>query len=486
MQKYIIGIDQSTQGTKAVLVDALGRIVDRIDTPHRQIISEEGYVSHDPEEIYQNTLKIVREVLEKNQVQEEELVACGISNQRETTVPFHTDGSAAGNAVVWQCSRAKEIVARMTEEDPSFADRVFEKTGLILSPFFPAPKIKWLLENQVQGDPDVRFGTIDTWLVYRLTEGRSYKTDYSNASRTQLLNLTTLDWDEDLLKAFGIRKDQMPEIVDSNADFGTTTFGGLLKNPLPIYCAMGDSHASLFALGCHENGMTKASYGTGSSIMMNIGSDLKWSSCGLVTSIAWARDGKVSYAFEGNINYSAAVISWLKNDVQLISSPAEVEPAARAANPEDTTILVPAFTGLGAPRWANDAKATFTGMTRTTGRNEIIKAALESIVYQVTDVLSAMEQDSGLKISRVRVDGGASKNGYLMQFQSDLADTVVSRPDMEEFSALGVAYMAGLKAGLLDESVFSLADSTEFVPQMSAEKRAEKKAMWADAIRRTL
>ena len=484
--KYIIGIDQSTQGTKAVLVDEKGYIVDRKDIPHRQIISEEGYVSHDPEEIYQNTLKIVREVLTANQVQEEDLVCCGISNQRETTVPFHSDGSAAGNAIVWQCSRAKDIVADMTEADPSFADRVFEKTGLILSPFFPAPKIKWLLENQVQGDPDVRFGTIDTWLVYRLTEGKSYKTDYSNASRTQLLNLTTLDWDEDLLNAFGIRRDQLPEIVDSNADFGTTTFDGFLKKPLPIYCAMGDSHASLFALGCHENGMTKASYGTGSSIMMNIGPDLKWSRNGLVTSIAWGIDGVVSYAFEGNINYSAAVISWLKNDVQLISSTAEVEPAARAANPEDTTILVPAFTGLGAPYWANDVKATFTGMTRTTGRNEIIKATLESIVYQVTGILSAMEQDSGLKIGQIRVDGGASKNGYLMQFQSDLADTVVSRPDMEEFSALGVAYMAGLKAGLLNEEVFSLAESTVFTPQMSAEKRAEKKAMWADAIRRTL
>ena len=486
MQKYIIGIDQSTQGTKAVLVDDLGRIVDRIDTPHRQIISEEGYVSHDPEEIYQNTLKIVREVIEKNQVKEEDLVACGISNQRETTVPFHTDGSAAGNAVVWQCSRAKDIVARMTAEDPSFPDLVLERTGVPLSPFFPAPKMRWLLENEVKGDPDVRFGTIDTWLVYRLTEGKSYKTDFSNASRTQLLNLTTLTWDEDLLERFGIRRGQLPEIVDSNADFGSTTFGGFLKNPLPIYCAMGDSHASLFALGCHQNGKTKASYGTGSSIMMNIGPEQKRSTCGLATSIAWAKDGVVSYALEGNINYSAAVISWLKNDLQMIQSPAEVEPAARAANPEDTTILVPAFTGLGAPHWANDAKGTFTGMTRTTGRNEILKATLESIVYQVTDVLSAMEQDSGIKIEEIRVDGGASKNGYLMQFQSDLADTKVSRPDMEEFSALGVSYMAGLKAGLLDESVFSKADATVFTPQMSPEKRAQKKAQWQDALRRTL
>lgn len=484
--KYIIGIDQSTQGTKAVLVDENGRIAARLDKPHRQIISDEGFVSHDPEEIYQNTLEIVRRIIEENQVAEEDLVACGISNQRETTVPFHKDGTAAGNAVVWQCSRAKDIITRMTEEDPALPELVQKKTGLPLSPFFPAPKIRWLLENQVQQDPDVRFGTIDTWLVYRLTEGRSFMTDYSNASRTMLLNLTTLTWDDELLDRFGIRRDQLPEIVDSNADFGTTTFGGYLKKPLPIYCAMGDSHASLFALGCHKNGMTKASYGTGSSIMMNIGSELKESTCGLATSIAWSRDGVVSYALEGNINYSAAVISWLKNDLQMISSPAEVEPAARAAHPEDTTVLVPAFTGLGAPHWVNDVKATFTGMTRTTGRNEIIKAALESIVFQVTDVLSAMEQDSGLKIGQIRVDGGASKNGYLMQFQSDLADTKVSRPDMEEFSALGVSYMAGLKAGLLDEGVFDLAESTVFTPQMSPEKRAQKKAMWQDALRRTL
>ena len=486
MAKYIIGIDQSTQGTKVILVDESGRIADRVDTPHRQIISGEGYVSHDPEEIFRNTLKLVREILERNRVSEEDLAACGISNQRETTVPFHTDGTAAGLAIVWQCSRAKEITARMAKEDPGFAALVQDRTGIPLSPFFPAAKIKWLLENDVKGDPDVRFGTVDTWLVYRLTEGKSYMTDYSNASRTQLLNLTTLDWDEDLLKGFGIRREQLPEIADSNADFGSTTFGGLLERPLPIYCVLGDSHASLFALGCHESGMTKATYGTGSSIMMNIGPERKRSRNGLVTSIAWGMDGVVSYAFEGNINYSAAVISWLKNDLHLISSPAETEPAARAANPEDTTILVPAFTGLGAPYWASDARAILTGMSRTTGRNEIIKAALESIVYQVTGILDAMEQDSGLKIGRIRVDGGASKNDYLMQFQSDLAETAVSRPELEEFSALGAAYMAGMKAGLLDDSVFRQAASTEFTPQMSPAKRAEKKALWEDAVRRTL
>ncbi len=217
--KYIIGIDQSTQGTKAVLVDETGRIKARLDKAHRQIISEEGFVSHDPEEIYQNTLEIVGRILEENQIAEEDLVACGISNQRETTVPFHKDGSAAGLAVVWQCSRAKDIVARMTEEDPSFGALVQEKTGLPLSPFFPAPKICWLLEHGLKNDPDVCFGTIDTWLVYRLTEGRSYKTDYSNASRTMLLNLTTLTWDEELLGRFGIHRDQLPEIVDSDSDF---------------------------------------------------------------------------------------------------------------------------------------------------------------------------------------------------------------------------------------------------------------------------
>lgn len=492
MNQYIIGIDQSTQGTKAVLVDQSGRILLRKDRPHRQIISELGWVSHDPEEIYQNTLTIVRELIAETGVQEEALFGVGISNQRETTVAFHEDGKPVTDAIVWQCSRAKDIVAKMAEENPGFAETVEEKTGIPFSPFFPAAKIRWLIENCLADEAgavdlsSVRFGTMDSYLVYRLTEGRSYKTDYSNASRYELMNIRTLHWDEELLSSFGIPKASLPEICDSNASFGETTFGGLLKKPLPILSVMGDSHAALYAQGCHKKGMVKTTYGTGSSIMMNIGTEFKRSSCGLATSVAYAADGEINYGLEGNINYTGAVISWLRDQVQLITSPAEVEPLARLANPDDTTVLVPAFTGLSAPHWANDAKATITGMTRTTGRNELCKAALESIAFQITDILSAMETDAGLQIGEIRVDGGPTRNAYLMQFQADLSECTVSVPEMEEFSALGVSFMAGEKAGIMDGSVFEKCTRKLYRPQMTEGKRQEKKALWADAIRRTL
>ncbi len=491
MSGYIIGIDQSTQGTKACLVDQDGRIVKRCDRAHKQIISDLGWVSHDPEEIYRNTLAIVRELIESTGVKEAELFGVGISNQRETTAVFRKDGSPAAPAIVWQCSRAKDIVAKMSEEIPGLADTVEEKTGIPFSPFFPAAKIRWFLENLPKEMPepelsDLLFGTMDTYLLYRLTEGKSFKTDYSNASRTELMNIHTLSWDDELLSVFGIRKAALPEICDSNAYFGETTFGGFLKNPLPILSMMGDSHAALYAQGCHKRGMVKTTYGTGSSIMMNIGPGFQRSSCGLATSVAYAADGQVNYGLEGNINYTGAVISWLRDQMQLITSPADVEPLARLANPEDTTILVPAFTGLSAPHWANDARATITGMTRTTGKNELCKAALESIAYQITDILSAMEKDSGIRITELRVDGGPTRNAYLMQFQADLADCAVSVPDMEEFSALGVSFMAGKKAGIMDESVFSNCKRIIYQPEMTEEKRKEKKALWEEAIRRTL
>ena len=486
MSKFIIGIDQSTQGTKAVLVDQDGRILLRKDRPHRQIINDAGWVSHDPEEIYQNTLAVVRELLESSGVSYEDLSGVGISNQRETTVAFRKDGTPAALAIVWQCSRAKDIVARISAEDPGFSAIVEEKTGIPFSPYFPAAKIRWLLENEVRNPEDVLFGTIDTWLLYRLTGGKSYKTDYSNASRTELMNIHTLSWDPELLSAFGVPAKSLPEICDSNAHFGETDFDGLLPKPLPILSMMGDSHAALYAQGCHRRGMVKTTYGTGSSIMMNIGPEFQRSSCGLATSVAYAADGQVNYGLEGNINYTGAVISWLRDQMKLIESPKDVEPLACEANPDDTTVLVPAFTGLSAPYWANEARATITGMTRTTGKNELCKAALESIAYQITDILSAMEKDSGIKIPELRVDGGPTRNAYLMQFQADLADCGVSVPDMEEFSALGVAFMAGQKAGIMDESVFTNCERKLYQPQMSEEKRAEKKALWADAIRRTL
>ena len=484
MNNYVIGIDQSTQGTKAILVDSEGRILARTDRSHRQIVSPEGYVSHDLEEIYKNTLAAVRELLLNNRVSEEAITAVGISNQRETTTAFRPDGSPIGNAIVWQCARATEIVNRMTAEDPAFAEFVYDRTGLPLSPYFSAAKMRWLLENQIGSEEDYRFGTIDTYLVYRLTEGAVYRTDYSNASRTQLLNLHTLSWDDELLSRFGIKREALPEIGMSDGGFGETTFGGFLKKPVPILSVMGDSHAALFAQGCHQKGMVKTTYGTGSSIMMNIGPKYQKSAYGLATSLAWGREGEVDYVLEGNINYAAAVITWLKNDLHLIESAREVEAAAFAANPEDRCVLVPAFTGLSAPHWDNDARAIITGMSRTTGRNEIIRAAEESIGFQITDVLLAMEKDSGIKIEELRVDGGPTRDKYLMQFQSDLADAKVCVPNAEEFSALGVSYMAGIRAGMMRDTVFSGTKRTVYEPKMSDEKRAEKFALWNQALQK--
>ena len=487
--QYILGIDQSTQGTKAVLVDEEGRLAGRADRKHRQLVNDLGWVSHDPEEIYQNTLLAVKDVLERSRTAKEDVLAIGISNQRETTVLWGRNGKPMGNAVVWQCSRAGEIVKRLQGQ----AERVREKTGLPLSPYFPAAKMAWLLENQLPpaarkgkhsaGRPDFLLGTMDSWLIYLLTEGEAFKTDYSNASRTQLFNLHTLTWDEELCELFGIPRSALPEVCDSDHVFGATTLEGYFPKPVPILGAMGDSHAALFAQGCHRAGMIKATYGTGSSVMMNIGPAFRKSVCGLATSLAWGIDGRVEYVLEGNVNYTGAVITWLKEDVGLLSSLEELEPLLERASSEDRTILVPAFSGLSAPYWDDQARAVFCGMGRTTGRAELMKAAVESIAYQITDVIKSMERDSGIPVWELNVDGGPTRNTYLMQFQSDMAGVAVRVPEAEEFSALGAAYMAGLKAGLYqEEGLFRRQARKDYEPQMTERVRREKYQRWQQAV----
>lgn len=478
---YIIGIDQSTQGTKAVLVDENGQIAGRADASHRQLVNEKGWVSHDPEEIYQNTVQAVKAVMEQKHIKKDEILAFGISNQRETTVVWKKDGTPIGNAIVWQCARATEITERFADK----AEWIQEKTGLPLSPYFPAAKMTWLIEHQIpkEEQQDFLLGTMDSWLLYKLTRGQVHKTDYSNASRTQLFNLHTLTWDEELCRLFGVPVKALPQVCDSNSSFGVTTLEGYFERPVPVYAVMGDSHASLFAQGCHEKGMTKATYGTGSSIMMNVGEQFQKSSCGLATSLAWGIDGRVSYVLEGNINYTGAVISWLKDEVGLIASTDELEPALAGANQEDATILVPAFTGLSAPYWDDAARALLYGMSRTTGRSEIIKAAVESIAFQITDIVKSMEKDSGISIRELNVDGGPTRNKYLMQFQSDLANVQVSVPQMEEFSALGAAYLAGIRAGIYKkEFLFEKRERTVYTSRMSEEVRKQKYRQWQQAV----
>lgn len=486
MSKYIISVDQSTQGTKALLFDERGALLHRADLPHAQIVNEQGWVSHDGEEIYRNTLQVIKNLVGKSGIDRSEVVALGISNQRETSLIWDRDtGKPLAHAVVWQCARAMELCER--ESIRSHAVDVFRKTGIKLSPYFPAAKIAWLLEN-VEGVSDHAFchGTVDSYLVYRLTEGKSYKTDYSNASRTQLFNIFELKWDEEICHWFGIDPANLPEVVDSNSCFGYTDCGGFFDTPIPIHTVMGDSHAALFGQNCRKVGMTKATYGTGSSIMMNIGAKPVLSRHGVVTSLAWGMDGKVEYVLEGNLNYTGAVITWLKDDMELISHAGETQLLAEQACKEDTLYLVPAFTGLGAPYWNSHAKASIVGMDRTTRRRELVRAALECIAYQIADVIFAMEEDSGLPIEALRVDGGPTRNQYLMQFQSDILQAPVRVPAQEELSGIGAAYMAGLAIGVWDENVFERSECHLFTPVMESKKRDEKYAGWKMAVHSVL
>lgn len=490
MKRYILGIDQSTQGTKALLFDEQGRLLCRTDRPHRQIIDGHGWVEHDPEEIYRNTLLVIRELVEKTGIDKEQLMAMGISNQRETSVCWHrADAKPVCNAIVWQCARGAAICDELAQQ--GHAENVRRKTGLQLSPYFPAAKLAWIFRH-VPGVADmakrgeIAVGTVDSWLVYRLTGGQRHQTDYSNASRTQLFNIRTLRWDEELLHIFGIDPSCMAEVTDSDGDYGMTDLEGWLDRPIPIRSVMGDSHGALFGQGCLMPGMVKATYGTGSSIMMNTGATPVFTDGGVVTSLAWKIGGQVSYVLEGNINYSGAVITWLKDQVGLIQSPGETEALAKAANPADTTFLVPAFSGLSAPYWDSGAKAVLCGMTRTTGRNEIVRAALESIAFQIADIINVMRETSGMDIRELRVDGGATKNTYLMQFQSDIVSLPVRISDAEELSGIGAAYAAGIALGVYDAHIVDRLTRRGHDPHMTAQVRDAKYDGWRDALSRTL
>ena len=434
MAKYVIGIDQSTQGTKVMLFDEDGRAVLRVDRPHRQLVDSRGWVEHDPDEIYANLIGLVRELLAKSGIAPGDIGAVGISNQRETTLAWdRATGRPVYNAVVWQCARGEAICQRLEKERPDLTELVHRRTGLRHSPYFSAPKLAWILENVPKAHEkaaagNLCCGTMDSYLVFRLTHGASFLTDYSNASRTELFNIMTLQWDGELCRLFGIPVSCLPDLMDSDGCFGETDFEGLLPGAVPIHGVMGDSHAALFGQGCLERGQMKATYGTGSSIMMNIGNAPVLSDSGIVTSLAWKTRGRVQYVFEGNINYTGAVISWLKDDVRLIAGAGETEALAREADPSDRTVLVPAFSGLGAPYWDSNARAAFVGMSRTTGRNELVKAALDCIACQVNDIVTLMRQEAGIAEVELRADGGPTRNGYLMQLQADLIDGTVRVP----------------------------------------------------------
>lgn len=489
-EKYLISIDQSTQGTKALLFDSQGNLIKRTDKAHKQIINEKGWVSHDPEEIYQNTLEVVRRLVEESGIEKDSIVGLGISNQRETSLAWDKNtGKPIGQAIVWQCARAVDICERV--EAMGQGERIREKTGMNLSPYFPAAKIAWILENEEgarekAAEGTICHGTVDSWLIYKLTGGKSYKTDYSNASRTQLFNIFELKWDEEICRMFGIDVKNMAQVCDSDSNFGETDFEGFLPKPIPIHGVLGDSHGALFGQGCLKPGMIKSTYGTGSSIMMNIGEQPVLSTHGVVTSLAWSMKGKVNYVLEGNLNYTGAVITWLKDDLELISSPGETQELAQKASKEDQTYLVPAFSGLGAPYWDSRAAAAVVGMTRTTKKAELVKSGLECIAYQITDVVKAMSEDAGMKVEELRVDGGPTRNTYLMQFQSDIARAAVQVPDAEELSGIGPAYAAGLALGLWGPEIFQKIQRKKYTPEMQEETAKIKYQGWKNAVEKVL
>jgi len=491
--RFIIGIDQSTSGTKALLFDRAGGIVGRTDVPHAQRFPRPGWVEHDPEEIHANTLRAAKDLLAASEIDPGAVAAVAISNQRETAVVWNRrSGRPVHNAVVWQCRRGTDICARL--EALGAAAAVKEKTGLVLSPYFSASKIAWILEEipgarESASRGELLCGTIDSWLIWKLSGGAVHATDYSNASRTQLFDIAGLRWDDDLLRLFSIPRSMLAELRFSDETFGETDLDGILPTPVPISGVMGDSHAALFGQGCFARGMAKATYGTGSSIMMNIGERPARSGRGLVTSIAWGLGGKVEYVFEGNINCAGSTIQWLVEDLGLISSAKEAGVLAKSVPDTEGVYLVPAFVGLGAPYWDSAARATITGMTRGTKKAHVVRAAEESIAYQVKDILDLMVAESGADLRELRVDGGPTKDAFLMQFQADILDIPVDRAAVEELSATGAARMAGLAVGFWNskEELAELRRTAgTYRRAMDEATRARLYTGWKEAMGRTL
>ena len=490
-EKHILCIDQSTSATKAMLFNRKAELQDRVSIPHRQHYPQAGFVEHDPEEIFQNTLKGIREVMAQQHCTASDIECLAITNQRETGMIWDRgSGKPVYRAIVWQCQRGAEFCSQLRKENKDGLIR--DKTGLIIDPYFTASKLRWIVEHvdgvrELMQEGRLMAGTMDSWLLWKLTAGKVFATDYSNASRTMLLNLSTLDWDEELLGLFSLDKGMMPELKYSDEVIGYTDPGVIFDAPVPIAGLLGDSHAALFGQNCFRGGMAKATYGTGSSIMMNIGQAALPPPSGLVTSIAWGRQKSVDYVFEGNIHCTGDTIQWLINDLQLIESAAETEELALSVTDNNGVYLVPAFVGLGAPYWDNHARAAITGMSRNTGKAHVVRAALESIAYQVRDLVDLMGSGAGVRLEELRVDGGPTRNNFLMQFQSDVLGTSLVRTRIEEISALGSTFMAGLATGFWknEEEIAALRlVDRHFHPSMDPAEAGQLYSAWQQAVRR--
>lgn len=487
-EKMIIALDQGTTSSRAVLFNHDAEIVDVSQAEFTQHFPKSGWVEHDANEIWDSQFGVLKKLAASNQLHPQDIAAIGITNQRETTVVWNKhSGEPVYNAIVWQdrrtAARCDEITAA------GWKDKIVEKTGLVIDAYFSASKVQWILDNiegaRAQAEAgDLLFGTIDSWVIWKLTDGAVHATDRSNAARTMLLNINSGEWDSELLELFTVPASMMPELRDSSDDFGSVEFQG---QPVPITGVAGDQQAALFGQTCFEKGMAKNTYGTGCFLLMTTGAERVDSESGLLSTIAWSIDGKITYALEGSVFIAGAAVQWLRDELEFIKSASESEALAMEASPESDVVVVPAFAGLGAPHWDMYARGAIFGLTRDSGRPEIAKATLQSLAYQIFDVLQAMQKDSGIKLSQLNVDGGAIANDFLAQFQADVLQKPVTRPKVLESTALGAAYLAGLKVGYWQMSDLTKVREVEreFTPILSTDKIDGLLKQWHKAVERS-
>ena len=489
MKKYIMALDAGTTSNRCILFDKKGNMCSVAQREFTQYFPQPGWVEHDADEIWASMLGVAVEAMSKIGATAEDIAAIGITNQRETAIVWDKNtGAPVYHAIVWQCRRTSEYCDSL--KDKGLTEVIRQKTGLVLDAYFSGTKVRWILEN-VEGarekaeKGELLFGTVETWLIWKLTKGAVHVTDYSNASRTMLFNINTLQWDEEILEELNIPKSMLPEAKPSSCVYGMTD-STLLGGEIPIAGAAGDQQAALFGQTCFTAGEAKNTYGTGCFLLLNTGEKPVFSNNGLVTTIAWGLDGKVNYALEGSIFVAGAAIQWLRDEMKLIDSSADSEYMAKKVKDTNGCYVVPAFTGLGAPHWDQYARGTIVGLTRGVNKYHVIRATLESLAYQVNDVLEAMKADSGIELSALKVDGGASANNFLMQTQSDISNAPVHRPCCVETTAMGAAYLAGLAVKYWEnkeEVIKNWNIDQIFEPQIEAQERSKRIKGWNKAVK---
>ena len=493
MDKYIVALDQGTTSSRTIVFDKQAKIVAQAQREFTQIYPKAGWVEHDPMEIWSSQSSTLIEAVARAGIRSDDIAALGITNQRETTIVWEkATGRPIYNAIVWQCRRSADFCERLKKQ--GHEQQIKDKTGLVLDPYFSASKIRWILDNvegaQQQADNgELLFGTVDTWLVWKLTEGQVHVTDPTNASRTMLFNINTQTWDKALLKLFNIPASMLPQVKASSCEYGRTRIVGEGSN-IAISGIAGDQQAALFGQLCVEKGSAKNTYGTGCFMLMNTGKDKVESQHGLITTLAVGKKGQVTYALEGSVFMGGAVIQWLRDELGILRDAKDSEYFATQVENNNGVYMVPAFVGLGAPYWDAEARGSIVGLTRGSNRNHIIRAGLEAIAYQSKDLLDAMQQDSGIKLAELKVDGGAVSNQFLMQFQADICDINISRPNINETTALGAAFLAGLAVNFWQDiaELEALVASNKFgyQPDMLSAQRDSLYQGWKQAVGRTL